>query len=93
MSRFPFSLIVALCVALLMGSLSIVAWRQGPARDAVARHQRVQEEVMLERDERAGLQQRIRHLESRKRVVTDARALGFEVPDPSKIFWLSGGDR
>lgn len=93
MNRFPVSLLITLGVALFLGALSVVAWRQGRARDVVAEHERMMEAIVLELDQRAGLNQKIRDLQSRARVVRDAEKLGLTVPSPSVVHWIAGGDR
>ncbi len=83
---------VALGVALLLSALSMVAWRQGRALEALAELDRVRREASLEGAEREELLRRIRHLESRGRVVRDAEErLGLRLPDDSEMVFLEGG--
>lgn len=82
---------VALAVALLLSALSLVAWRQSRALEALAELDRVRREASLEGAEREELLRRIRYLESRGRVVRDAQErLGLHLPDDSEMVFLEG---
>lgn len=82
---------VALGVALLLSALSMVAWRQGRALEALAELDRVRREASLEGAEREELLRHIRHLESRGRVVRDAEErLDLRLPDDSEMVFLEG---
>jgi len=91
LNRLPISLLVTLCFALFLASLSLVAWRQGRARAVVEAREKVLVSIAMELDERAGLLDRIRFLESRGRVRKDAfERLGLAVPADSAIVFLAG---
>lgn len=91
MSRMSGPSRVALAVAFLLASLSLVAWRQSRAFETLATLDELRRETSLARAERAELVRRIRHLESRGRVVPAARErLGMHLPDASEIVYLSG---
>lgn len=92
MTRLAGTSIVALAAAALLGSLSLVAWRQARALESLERLDRVRRELTLDQAELADLQGRIRVLESRGRVVPMARTqLGMRLPDASEIVYLAGG--
>lgn len=92
MSRLPASLLVTLCVAMFLSSLSVVAWRQGRAREVMTEREKVINAIAMEIDERARLTERIRYLESRGRVTKDAsERLGLAIPSDSAIVFLAGG--
>lgn len=94
MSRSVPSLpVVALAVAVLLASLSLVAWRQGRARGVLAELDRVRREAALSRAEKADLLHRIQYLESRSRVVPAARArLDMHTPEADEIVILPVDD-
>jgi cell division protein FtsL len=75
MSRLGAPLIVAICVACLLVALSVVAWRQGRAREVITERERLHTEIVFEQDERTELEQRIRYLESRRRIRTLAEEM------------------
>jgi cell division protein FtsL len=80
-----------LAVLALLAALSLVAWRQSRALEALAALDVVRRERVLAEAERAGLDSRIQFLESRGRVVPDARArLGMHLPDATEIVILAG---
>ncbi len=86
MTRPSTTVILALSVAALFAALSVVAWRQGGAREVMTEREDVRESIALETEERSTLLDEIRHLESRRRVVTDARdRLGLRIPDASDV--------
>lgn len=85
---------VALAVAVFLASLSVVAWRQSRALETLETLDRTRREVELARAERAELLRRTRHLESRGRVVPEARSrLDMHLPDASEIVYLAGEER
>lgn len=91
MRRFGGPTRVAIAVAVFLGALSLVAWRQSRALETLATLDRLRQEVALARAERAELQRRARHLESRGRVVPEARArLDMHLPGASEIVYLAG---
>lgn len=82
---------VALAVAFLLASLSLVAWRQGRALETLARLDELRREVEVARAERTELLRHARYLESRARVVPAARErLGMHLPDATEIVYLPG---
>jgi cell division protein FtsL len=94
MSRLSATLMLTLSVAAFLAALSVVAWRQGPAREVMADRERVREAIALESEVRAELIDEIVHLESRRRVVRDARErLGMHIPDTRDLVLLPVGDR
>lgn len=83
--------LVALAFAGFLGSLSLVTWRQSRAFDALADLDRVRREHSLAEADRAELVRRIQHLESRGRVVSEARSrLGLHIPDDTERVFLVG---
>ncbi len=73
---------VALVIAVLLASLSLVAWRQSRALEALGGLDAVRKEMSLALAERAELNRRIQYLQSYGRVVRDARTrLGMHTPD------------
>jgi len=64
--------LVALAVAAFLASLSLVAWRQRQALDTLGDLEELQQECALEAASQEELESRIRHLESRGWVVSEA---------------------
>ncbi len=94
MIRPSATVIVALGVAAIFAALSVVAWRQGRARDVMTERESVRELLALETEERSELLDEIRRLESRRHVVTEARArLGLRIPDASDVVLFPAVDR
>jgi len=92
-SRAGASSRIALAIGLLLASLSLVAWRQSRAFEVLAALEEVRREASLARAERSELERRIRHLESRGRVVAEARVrLGMHLPDATEIVYLAGSE-
>lgn len=90
MRAFASTTLAALAVAALLGALSLVAWRQARAREALASLDGIRRERSLGLAERAELLGRIRHLESRARVVPESRErLGMRLPDATEIVILA----
>jgi len=82
-------LIVA--VVALLAALSLITWRQSRALEALAELDQVRRERALAESERAALHRRIQGLESRSRVVPEARRrLGMHTPDVTEIVILPG---
>jgi hypothetical protein len=82
---------LALVTLTLVASLILVAWRQGRALEALAALDAVRHERALAEAERSEMERRIEHLESRIRVVPEARArLRMRMPDASEIRFLPG---
>jgi cell division protein FtsL len=81
----------ALVVAALLASLSLVTWRQARVREALEELDHLRREISLAEAERSNLEQRIQMLESRSRVVPEARErLGMKTPGSAEIIILSG---
>lgn len=82
---------LALGVAFLLASLSLVAWRQSRALETLAVLDELRRETSLARAERTELVRRVQHLESRSRVVRVARErLNMHLPDASEMVYLVG---
>jgi cell division protein FtsL len=80
---------VALAVAAFLASLSLVSWRQRQALDTLERVDSLKQECALEGANREELENRIRHLESRGRLVAVAeRRLGMREASSSDIVIL-----
>jgi hypothetical protein len=74
------STVVTLGVALFLGSLSLVMWRQARAMETHAETDSLRREQALARADGEELRRRIQVLESRGRVVPEAnRRLGMEI--------------
>lgn len=90
MRRLSFPVATALAVTLLLAALSLVTWRQARAYESLAELDRLRRAVSLEEAERAELERRIQHLESRARVVREARErLGMRTPSAEEIVILT----
>lgn len=77
-------LLTILSVALLLAGLSLVAWRQSRAREALAELDGIRREISLMTAERNELANRIQSLESRSRVTREAQErLGMHSPADS----------
>lgn len=82
---------VGVAAVLLLGSLAVVAYRQGRALDALAELDRVRTDRSVALAERADLERRVQQLESRSHVVPEARArLGMRTPEAAEIVYLPG---
>ena len=82
---------VALATAALLGSLSLVAWRQARALEALELLDGLERELALGQAEQADLSGRIQILESRGWVIPEAgEKLGMRVPQASEIVYLAG---
>jgi cell division protein FtsB len=93
MRRMSGTSLVALATAMLLASLSLVAWRQARAMEALAALEESRIERTLGLAEREELESRIRVLESRGRVVPEARArLGMRMPEASEIVFLTANE-
>ncbi len=83
---------VALGVAALLAALSFVTWRQARVLEALAEVDRLQRELSLVEAERGELSRSLQFLETRGRVVPEAREqLGMRSPEASEIVILPGG--
>lgn len=89
MTRLSGTVKVAFCVAVLLASLSLVAWRQSRAFEAMGALEEIRRETALAESERAELETRLRLLESRGWVVPEARErLDLRLPRSSDIVYL-----
>jgi len=80
-------------VVAMVGSLVAVAWRQPRALDALADLESVRREHEILTAEQVELERRIQRLESRSRVVPEARRrLGMRMPDAREIMILPGAE-
>ena len=91
MTRLAGTSMVALATAALLASLSLVTWRQARAMESLEKLDGIRRELSLGESERADLLSLVRVLESRGRVVPEAREeLGMRMPDASEIVILAG---
>jgi cell division protein FtsL len=75
----------------LLAALVLVAWRQSRALDALGELDRVREDRALAEAGKQALERSIQHLESRARVVPEARErLGMHTPEAREIVILPG---
>jgi cell division protein FtsL len=75
----------------LLGALGLVVWRQGRAREALAELDVARREKGQLVAEQAELERSIQRLESRSRVVPEARRrLGMRTPEAAEIVILPG---
>ena len=85
---------LALAFALLLGSLSLVVWRQSRALELLRDLDQTRTARAIAEAERSELSRRIEFLESRARVVSDAgMRLGLRVPSAEEIVILPLGER
>lgn len=83
---------LALAFAALLGSLALVIWRQSQALEVLRVFDAARRERAVVEARRVDLARRIGRLESRGRVVADAREkLGMHVPVGSEIVILPVG--
>jgi cell division protein FtsL len=91
MRRLAGTSLVALSVAALLASLSLVSWRQGKALATLERLEALRQECALEAASKDELEDRIRYLESWARVASEAEArLGMRRAGSSDIVFLPG---
>jgi len=91
MTRLAGTSMVALATAALLASLSLVTWRQARAMESLEKLDGIRRELSLGESERADLLSSVRVLESRGRVVPEAREeLGMRMPEASEIVILAG---
>ena len=94
MTRLSGALVLALSMAAFLAALSVVAWRQGRAREVMAEREALREQIVLETEVRSSLLDKISYLESRRRVVQDARdLLGLHIPDAGDLILLPLADQ
>jgi cell division protein FtsL len=78
-----------LAVVGLLGALGLVVWRQGRAYEALSQLDETRREKGMLIAERSELDRRVQALESRARVVPDARRLlGMRTPESAEIVIL-----
>jgi len=76
----------AVTLAVLLGSLGFVTWRQSRALETLVQWDEVQRQVSVARAQVVELDRQIQFLTSRARVVPEARArLGMHTPDASEL--------
>lgn len=93
MTRLAGTSLVAMAAAALLSSLSLVAWRQARAMEALEHLDDLRREVTLGEAERTDLLRRVHFLESRGRVVLEAEErLGMRLPRAGEIVYLPGED-
>ncbi len=81
----------AVTVAVLLGSLGLVTWRQSRAFEAAARLDDVRRQISVAEAEHVELERHIQVLESRTHVVPAARArLGMHTATTSELVILPG---
>lgn len=91
MRRLAGTSLVALATAILLGSLSLVAWRQAQTLQSLEQLEELNREWDLGVAEKEELQRRIRFLESRGRVVPEAvERNGMKKAEAEEIVILSG---
>jgi hypothetical protein len=91
MKRLAGTSMVALAVAAFLASLSLVSVRQREALGTLSYRDSLREEMDVERGTLEELENRIRALESRSRVVREAEVrLGMRAPLDSEIVRLPG---
>lgn len=86
--------LLPLAIACLLGSLTLVAWRQSRALELLGELDGLRREQALERADQDGLMQQIGYLESRARVVREAQdRIGLRLPDDSELVFLQSDPR
>ncbi len=89
MSRIPRVLRVSVAVVTLLGSLSLVTWRQSRALETLAGLESFQRQTSLAEAERVELVRSIQALESRVRIVPAARErLGMHLAATEEMVFL-----
>ncbi len=91
MRRMSDSKRVAIAIGALLASLSVVTWRQMRALEVLEELHDLGQEIEVVSAVRKDLLGEIQHLESRGRVVPEARErLGMHNPAADEIVYLSG---
>jgi len=91
MSRRSASPRIALAIAVFLGSLTLVAWRQGQAYTLMSEVDSLDAALALERAEQAELRQRIQGFRSRAWVTEQAaERLGMHLPEGDEVRPLLG---
>lgn len=87
--RHEGTLRIALAFAALLGSLSMVVWRQSRALSMLQDLDALRSERAVMESERSHLNERVQHLESRARIVEVAGARwGMRVPGAGEVWVL-----
>lgn len=90
--RVPPRAIFAL--AILLASLTVVAWRQSTTRETMEQLDTVERELALVADEREELARELTGLEGRPWIGAEAaRRLGMRPPSEKEVVITSGGSR
>ncbi len=84
---------LAVALALLVGSLGLLTWRQSRAFETHVELEEVRRTVSLARAEGIEFERQIQVLRSRGRIVPAGRALGLHTPDASEQVILATGAR
>ncbi len=93
MTRLPATVWMALAATCFFVALSAAAWRQGHARELMRMREALRIEIALEREAGADLDQRVRFLISRPRVLAEGHErLGLRIPDDTQVIHLPGAD-
>ena len=94
MKRLPTSIRVAFAISVFLGSLTVVAWRQGQAYGVMSELDGLRTEKSLEEAEGSELKQRIRLYESDAWIIEQAVArLGMHRPTGDEVRILHGDDQ
>ena len=89
--RASLPMTVALAAASLLAALSGVAWRQGRAQQVMEARETLRIELALQHETLGELEQQVRALQSRRRVIDDGTALGLRAPGDEEVIHLPGG--
>ena len=84
---------LALAFAALLGSMSLVVWRQSRALELGRDLDQLRTSRAIVEAERSELSRRITYLESRSRLVDEAARLGLHVPSTDEMVILQLGER
>ena len=83
----------AVALALFVGSLGLLTWRQSRAFETHVELEEVRRTVSLARAEGIEFERQIQVLRSRGRIVPAGRMLGLHTPDASEQVILAAGGR
>lgn len=84
----------AVVFVVLLGALGMVTWRQSRALESLASLDELHRQMSVAAAERVELERDVLVLESRARVVPEARErLGMHVPEGDELVQLRGGSR
>ena len=83
----------AVAFVVLLGALGMVTWRQSRALESLAWLDELHRQISVVAAERVDLERKILVLESRARVVPEARErLGMHIPEGAELVWLPGDE-